>query len=288
MLKTRIITAILGLPALIGLLLYGPLSFVFSFLLICCSWAVFEMASMLLPRLDEIFRNFNKHDTPYDPSKRLPHYRILALFASFIMGVIFAISTMGGTTATSGFVIFCLMLTITAAVFGTAGIEAEMARVLSYVICLVYAGFPWIVIWMLYKQAPEAAHLLFLLTIVWAGDTGAYFGGVLFGRRKLSPDKSPKKTWEGAISGLAASVLAAWLFNEFYVKISSETFVILVAASCGATMGQMGDLVESVFKRFTRVKDSGTLLPGHGGLMDRVDGVLFAAPVVWFILHWAN
>lgn len=120
--------------------------------------------------------------------------------------------------------------------------------------------------------------LMATFLIVFLGDTGAYFAGRLFGRHKLYELISPKKTLEGAAGGLLASMLGGWLTSRYLVPMPLIHGLIL-GATCGA-VGQIGDLVESLFKRATRTKDSGQLLPGHGGLLDRVDGVLFAAPVV--------
>jgi phosphatidate cytidylyltransferase len=128
-----------------------------------------------------------------------------------------------------------------------------------------------------------------VLAVVWFGDTGGYFGGRFFGKHKLAPQKSPKKTWEGAIAGLAASMTAALIFHFcLYQGLTGGFTTALACGFFGGISGQMGDLVESVIKRFTGVKDSGALLPGHGGLLDRIDGVLFAAPVIWFILYVAQ
>lgn len=121
--------------------------------------------------------------------------------------------------------------------------------------------------------------LLTVFLVVFLGDTGAFFAGKFLGKNKLFELVSPKKTVEGAIGGLVASigggVLSAWLLLPMFSVIEGA----LVGAACGA-VGQIGDLVESLFKRATNTKDSGNLLPGHGGLLDRVDGVLFAAPVL--------
>ena len=96
---------------------------------------------------------------------------------------------------------------------------------------------------------------------------------------------SPKKTWEGAIAGLLASLVGGSLANVFYGLTLGDPWTIAAASLFGGAFGQMGDLIESTFKRFAKVKDSGVIFPGHGGFLDRVDGVLFAAPVIWFILY---
>ena len=126
--------------------------------------------------------------------------------------------------------------------------------------------------------------VLFVLLVTWLGDTGAYFAGRFFGKHKLYPAVSPKKTWEGAIGGLAGSLAAAIVMKLVRLDHLSWVDLILITIP-GAALGQMGDLVESLFKRSTGVKDSGAILPGHGGILDRIDAVLFFAPYLWFYLQ---
>jgi len=125
--------------------------------------------------------------------------------------------------------------------------------------------------------------LLALFIIVFLGDTGAYFAGRLFGRHKLYELISPKKTMEGAVGGLLASIGGGWIVASALLPDLPLPRALALGAVCGA-VGQIGDLVESLFKRATNTKDSGGLLPGHGGLLDRVDGVLFAGPVLYAYL----
>lgn len=126
--------------------------------------------------------------------------------------------------------------------------------------------------------------VLFVLLVTWLGDTGAYFAGRFFGKHKLYPAVSPKKTWEGALGGLAGSLAAAIAMKLIRLDHLSWVDLILITIP-GAALGQMGDLVESLFKRSTGVKDSGAILPGHGGILDRIDAVLFFAPYLWFYLQ---
>lgn len=120
--------------------------------------------------------------------------------------------------------------------------------------------------------------LLFTLALVWLGDTLAYFIGRRVGRLPLAPQISPKKTWEGAAANVVGALLAAAMFSMWLDVGVMHLFTIAVVASAA---GQLGDLLESAFKRGAGVKDSGALLPGHGGMLDRVDALIFAAPVVW-------
>ena len=125
------------------------------------------------------------------------------------------------------------------------------------------------------------AWIFFLLTLVFAGDTGAFYVGRLFGRHKLCPAVSPGKTIEGAIGGLAATLGAGLVFMNCFLKSLPLGPGILFFLSIGV-VGQVGDLFESELKRYADMKDSGSILPGHGGILDRIDALLFAAPVAYF------
>jgi phosphatidate cytidylyltransferase len=125
--------------------------------------------------------------------------------------------------------------------------------------------------------------LLFTLVLVWVGDSAAYFAGRGIGRLKLSPQISPNKTWEGAIANLLAALLVGALFG-YWTRIQPAH--MLVMAALGSVAGQLGDLFKSTFKRGVGIKDSGTILPGHGGIYDRIDALIFAAPAVWYYFEW--
>jgi CDP-diglyceride synthetase len=125
--------------------------------------------------------------------------------------------------------------------------------------------------------------MLLLFLVIWADDTFAYLVGHTMGRKLLFPSISPKKTLEGSLAGLLGSLLVAWGFARLFWQTASLKKVLLLAGLV-ALFGQIGDLVESAMKRGANVKDSGAVLPGHGGLLDRVDSLLFGAPVLWLTL----
>lgn len=124
-----------------------------------------------------------------------------------------------------------------------------------------------------------------LLAIVFAGDSCAYFAGRLFGKRKLLESVSPKKTIEGAIGGLVGSAVAGLVLGLFFLKQVPLLYFAITAVTTGF-FAQMGDLFESLLKRLADVKDSGNIMPGHGGILDRIDGVLFAAPVFYLLARF--
>ncbi len=123
--------------------------------------------------------------------------------------------------------------------------------------------------------------LLFTLVLIWVGDTAAYFVGRTFGRHLMAPQVSPKKTWEGAVANLLGSLLVAVVFYR-WMNIALPLLGCL--AVLASVAGQAGDLLESAYKRSAGAKDSGVLLPGHGGILDRIDALILAAPIVWYYL----
>ena len=134
----------------------------------------------------------------------------------------------------------------------------------------------------LMRNSPDGvAWIFFLLFIVFSGDVGAFYAGSFLGRHKLSPSISPGKTIEGAIGGITSSMIIGYLFKMFVLPglDPSVTFTLIIIVNIFA---QAGDLFESELKRAGKIKDSGAILPGHGGILDRIDALLFAAPVIYF------
>ncbi|QKY69056.1 phosphatidate cytidylyltransferase [Lentibacillus sp. CBA3610] len=132
------------------------------------------------------------------------------------------------------------------------------------------------------NSASGLANLFYVLVVIWATDTGAYFFGRAFGNRKLWPKISPNKTIEGAIGGIVLATLVGIIFHIAY-PFSYDIIIIIAVTILVSIAGQIGDLVESAYKRYYDVKDSGKLLPGHGGILDRLDSLLFVLPLLHFI-----
>jgi phosphatidate cytidylyltransferase len=130
-----------------------------------------------------------------------------------------------------------------------------------------------------------SAHwMMFALIVNWVGDTGAFYVGRKFGRHKLAPAISPGKSWEGAIASTAASILLGVIYLPATIHGTSYLKAVLLSIAANAA-GQIGDLAESAIKRSAGVKDSGTMLPGHGGMLDRLDSSLFAMPTLYALLR---
>lgn len=124
---------------------------------------------------------------------------------------------------------------------------------------------------------------LAFLIMLWASDTGAYIFGVKFGKHRLFERHSPKKSWEGFVGGLICSALSAYVLSLYFTDLSFVNWLLI--ASIIVSAGTLGDLSESMLKRSLSTKDSGSFLPGHGGFLDRFDGLLISAPLVYFYLQ---
>lgn len=163
----------------------------------------------------------------------------------------------------------------------------------SSIFCLLYTGLTLLALPDLRAQTNGPSLVVFLLCTVWAGDIAALYIGRPFGRHKLAPALSPNKTWEGSIASIAGSLLVAvgllavanYLarMNSVVLSYADEAWWYwLLLAVLVNVAAQVGDLAESALKRSAGVKDSGTLLPGHGGILDRIDALLLAAPTLWY------
>lgn len=149
-------------------------------------------------------------------------------------------------------------------------------------LALLYIGWTLVHILLIRNLTNGFLLLILLFIIIWATDTGAYFSGRFFGKHKLALKLSPKKTVEGAIGGLLFSILSAVIFNLYY-QIFSVGLIILIAFII-SIMGQLGDLIESSLKRFVNIKDSGKIIPGHGGILDRFDSTITTAPILYYFV----
>ncbi len=196
------------------------------------------------------------------------------------------------TAATLGILSLCLLVYCTF----LRPVEQLMADASASIFCLLYIGFTLISLPAL-RENPEGngpSLVTFLLCAVWAGDTAALYVGRAWGRHKLAPTLSPNKTWEGSLGSVGGSLLSTGILIGL-AQLMQRWDMGWLSYSGGAwwywmglavvvnVAAQVGDLAESALKRSAGVKDSGSLLPGHGGVLDRIDALLIAAPVLWYV-----
>jgi len=211
-------------------------------------------------------------------------------FAWRCMGTLLSMSLCYGASIGDEMAVIIVLLTgfLFAMLFGALlsdDLSLALSRAAKLMFVAVYPGLlaGYLVALKRYEPIADGSKLLMILfALVWVNDSGAYFAGNLFGKRKMTPHISPNKTWEGAIGGFVASVVLGFFIG------SSSTFLnykqgLLLGFVLGL-VAPVGDLVESAFKRSAGVKDSGTLLPGHGGILDRVDSVIFCAPLFYYYI----
>lgn len=164
-------------------------------------------------------------------------------------------------------------------------LERAASRMAWLIAGPIYVGLLLSTVALLHELPYGGSWILLTMMLAWLGDTGGYFAGRFLGKRKLYPTVSPKKTVEGSLGGLGGSLVGALLAYGWYLPGLPLVHAVLLAIVAGA-FGQMGDLCVSLLKRSTGVKDSGAILPGHGGLLDRIDALMFTAPITWLYATW--
>ncbi len=215
----------------------------------------------------------------------MPHEPLFNRAFGVILGV--AYCTMIAFWPTSRVVLFGLwaitVLGFLFFLFRHGAIETVASRVAYLLSGILYAGVLIAPLFLMKRRLDGGAWIYICLTSAWLSDTGAYFAGRFLGKyvgAKLWPTISPKKTWIGGVGGMGGSFIALIIAKFFYMPTLSWTDVVLIAVPANL-LGQLGDLAESLIKRSVGVKDSGVLLPGHGGMLDRIDALLFVVPYVY-------
>jgi phosphatidate cytidylyltransferase len=291
----RILTAVLLIPIVLLLVLRAPVSVVALVTALVALLAVQELL-----KISEAYKVRPFH---------WPTYIFVGLFF-LLLAVNFGRDTpLLSTSVFAGSAVF--VAAIAPFVFLVIGMRrADLSTgfpaAMTSAFAFAYIALPLGCLVQIREQASGAFLLLYLLLLVWAGDIFAYFVGRSLGRHLMSPRVSPKKTWEGALASMIASVGVGMLLYNYALPISTSLLnarliekkdglfalekaplwpIILLSAAINVA-AQLGDLVESLIKRGAGVKDSGTILPGHGGMLDRVDALLFAAPLLWYYAAW--
>jgi phosphatidate cytidylyltransferase len=178
------------------------------------------------------------------------------------------------------FIIIFIMIT-SARLFITKDPSSALRDIAPAIIGILYIPSLLLTAW--YLRLTGYKWLLLLLLCVWSADSFAYYIGKNFGKRKLYKEVSPNKTVAGAAGSVAGGILASVLFGSFLIKGIGMPSLLIIGAVLGA-ITIVGDLVESMFKRDAGIKDSGNIIPGHGGVLDRIDSILFAAPALYLLI----
>jgi len=214
----------------------------------------------------------------------LPHSNRIERAVGIGLGLILSlILSVGGMKEISPFLVVILLVLAVLFMAVSQDLSSAISRMGIALFGILFIGFLLAYVSLIRNTANGRLWVLFLIITVWAGDIFALFIGSFFGRHKLYPKISPNKTFEGLAGAIIGSILVAFAFSWFFIptlKIGSCTlFAIGLAIS-----GQLGDFTESMLKRSAQVKDSGTLIPGHGGMLDRLDSFLFSAPFLHYSL----
>ena len=270
------------------------------------SWITLVTAAIALLTVQEFLELTESYGV--QPLRRPTYAFVLLFFLLLMMNAglekpLLSTEIFGITTAFAATIAAFVFLTIA---MRREDLSTAYPAAAASAFAFVYIALPLAMLVQLRQQWAGAFLILYLLFLVWAGDILAYFVGRSIGRHLMAPRISPKKTWEGAVASMVASLgvgsalfyyatpLCTTLLQWGLIQRRDGIFSlerpallpVLILTAVLNVAAQLGDLVESLIKRGAGVKDSGTILPGHGGMLDRIDALLFAAPVLWFYAAW--
>ena len=272
----RIVTGILLAAAFAWLILYGPPFLVFAAqtgIALLGVWEFFRLAETAKIRI----------------LRRPGSLFALALSVIPLRAMFTAVGfPFDGLSLTGWIVAIWLVflgLIMTAGMLSKFDLADYFAAVAATFLGPIYVAIPLALLVSVWAGEDGSYRLLFAFAVIWLGDTAAYFVGKNLGRRHCAPRISPNKTWEGTIASFVAAMLVAGVTGQWFHggKVWWELMPLAAALNVAA---QLGDLAESALKRSAGVKDSSSLIPGHGGVLDRIDALLFAAPVLWYYWLW--
>jgi phosphatidate cytidylyltransferase len=270
-LMQRLLTAVVLIPILCVSMFVDP-----------TSWSILAFSTVAMVLAADEFLRMAMGGRGAGGSERAGGaWGLRVTFAIAGAGVVVSNTVLGTSTAMAP-ISFAATMLIAAAVLVRKQHLADAGHTLSYALAgLLYVPMLGCV-WPLLKHDFGPQWLFLALALAFSSDTLAYFAGRGFGKHKLYEAVSPKKTIEGSIGGLFGGMLAMVGFGHYWLAPELPIVHAVVLGVIGSVLGQLGDLVESMIKRTFGVKDSGNVLPGHGGMLDRVDGLLFVAPLVYY------
>jgi phosphatidate cytidylyltransferase len=277
-LAQRFLVAVVAVPLLLLILYYDRPEPAWALIFVASILAMREFFGMTLPEEDRgpavamgAFASAAFYWSDFHTMSYAPQSKVLA-------GFVFAGSTIP--------LVLAVIVPGLYYLFRFRDIPSVAGRYAATVAGIVYAGFLTTFLAFLKRIDPDHGGdtVVIVLLVAWVADTGGYFAGRFLGKAKLYEAVSPKKTWAGAWGGIAGSLLGVAVLKLFFADWLSWVDVVLIAIP-GGILGQLGDLAESLIKRSVGKKDSGSLLPGHGGILDRIDALLFCAPIFYFFLR---
>jgi len=214
----------------------------------------------------------------------LPHSKWIERVMGIGLGLILSIIiSFGETREISPFFVLILFILSILFMATSQDLSSTISKIGTALFGILYIGFLLAHVSLIRNMANGRLWVLFLISIVWAGDVFALLSGSFLGKHKLYPKISPNKTYEGLGGAIVGSIIVALAFSTLFIPHLAKGTCILLAIGLGI-LGQSGDFTESMLKRSAQVKDSGTLIPGHGGMLDRLDSFLFSAPFLHYSL----
>jgi len=259
--KKKVWTALLIIPPFVLLVALGPSILFTLMVLITIILGLLEFNTLALPQSGKI-------------------ERLIGLGLGLILSIFFA---HGEPESFPPFLVLTLLILSVLYMVTSENLSSVISNLGMTFFGIFYVGFLLSHIILIRSQTDGRVWVLFLIITVWAGDIIALFSGTLFGKHKLYPKISPNKTYEGLLGAIAGSVIIGLLFAFFFLPYFNKGICILVTIGMGI-LGQLGDFTESMLKRSAQVKDSGSLFPGHGGVLDRIDSFLFSTPFLCYLL----
>jgi phosphatidate cytidylyltransferase len=259
--KRKVWMSLIMVPPIILFIALGPSAILHLMVLLATLFGLREYYNLTLPNSKRI-----------EDMVRIGLGLILSIIISF-----------GNTKEISPFFVLLLLILSILFMATSEDLSSSISKMGMTIFGILFIAFLLAYVSLIRNMTNGKLWVLFLIATVWAGDISALLSGSLFGRHKLYPKISPNKTYEGLIGAMVGSIIVALAFSLLFIPQLGKGTCVFLAIGLGV-LGQIGDFTESMLKRSAQVKDSGTLIPGHGGMLDRLDSFLFSAPFLHYSL----
>jgi phosphatidate cytidylyltransferase len=256
----RLITAFIAILFLIGVIRYAPVWVFIILTLFAALISLNEFYALIKPKIAEKI-----------------------VFFYYVLTTILFFSILANNHRSIALFPFFVIVPLAFFIFTYPKSHHKIGDISTLIMGPFYICLPLVLLAIIARLPQGRMWISFILVVIFAGDTGSFYCGKFFGKHKLT-QISPGKTWEGTIGGLIANIACAGLFGYVFFTSLSVISIMIVGIVLGIS-GQIGDLAESMLKRISNKKDSGKILPGHGGMLDRIDSLLFAVPVLYVYLN---